>query len=63
MKRRKGYQVEYQGKKYDSLSELSEGLSLLTDFSDASQVGVLTGGKDIAIIDELTIEKVAIFIL
>ena len=28
MKRRKGYQVEYQGKKYDSLSELSEDLEL-----------------------------------
>lgn len=28
MKRRKGYQVEYQGKKYDSLSELSKDLEL-----------------------------------
>lgn len=28
MKRRKGHQVEYQGKKYDSLSELSKDLEL-----------------------------------
>ena len=28
MKRRKGHQVEYQGKKYHSLSELSKDLEL-----------------------------------
>ena len=31
MKRRKGHQVEYQRKKYDSLSELSKDLELLLE--------------------------------
>ena len=31
MKRRKGHQVEYQGKKYHSLSELSKDLELLLE--------------------------------
>ena len=43
MKRRKGHQVEYQGKKYDSLSELSKDLEL--PYSSIVHIAVVKGGQ------------------